>query len=63
MKGRTAQTMPIHATNRLMVGPFKSEDEAQAFVNKLAGKGLSGFTVKTGKGQKVEMVDKPDAGQ
>ena len=57
MKGHTPQTMPVHATNRLMVGPFKSEDEAQAFVNKMAGKGLSGFTVKTNKGQKVDKVD------
>jgi Flp pilus assembly protein TadD len=57
MKGHTPQTAPVHATNRLLVGPFKSEDEAQAFVNKMAGKGLSGFTVKTSKGQKVEKVD------
>ena len=57
MKGHTPQTTPVKATNRLLVGPFKSEDEAQAFVNKMAGKGLSGFTVKTGKGQKVEKVD------
>ncbi|WP_298687214.1 SPOR domain-containing protein [uncultured Sphingomonas sp.] len=57
LKGKTAQTTPVKATNRLLVGPFKSEDEAQVFVNKMAGKGLSGFTVKTSKGQKVEKVD------
>jgi Flp pilus assembly protein TadD len=56
MKGRTPSTTPIKATNRLLVGPFKDEAEAQAFVNKMAGKGLSGFTVKSGKGQKVETV-------
>ncbi len=57
MKGHTPQTAPVHATNRLLVGPFKSDEEAQAFVNKMAGKGLSGFTVKTAKGTKVEKVD------
>ncbi len=57
LKGHTPQTAPVHATNRLLVGPFKSADEAQAFVNKMAAKGLSGFTVKTPKGTKVEKVD------
>lgn len=57
MKGRTPMTTPLRATNRLLVGPFKSEDEAQAFVNKMSGKGVSGFTFKSGKGQKVEKVD------
>ena len=57
MKGHTPQTAPVHATNRLLVGPFRSDDEAQAFVNKMAAKGLSGFTVKTPKGTKVEKID------
>jgi len=57
MKGHTPQTAPVHATNRLLVGPFKSDEEAQAFVNKMAAKGLSGFTVKTPKGTKVEKID------
>jgi len=57
MKGRTPSTTPLKATNRLLVGPFKDESEAQAFVNKMAAKGLSGFTFKSGKGQKVEKVD------
>ncbi len=57
MKGKTPATTPLHATHRLVVGPFKDEDEAQAFVNKMAGKGISGFVVKTNKGQKVEKID------
>jgi Flp pilus assembly protein TadD len=57
MKGHTPSTTSARATNRLMVGPFKSDEEAQAFVNKMAGKGVSGFVVKTDKGQKVEKVD------
>ena len=56
MKGKTPSTTPLRATHRLVVGPFKDEAEAQAFVNKMSGKGLSGFVVKTGKGQKVEKV-------
>ncbi len=57
MKGKAPSTTPLKATNRLLVGPFKDEDEAQAFVNKMAGKGLSGFTFKSSKGQKVDKVD------
>jgi hypothetical protein len=57
MKGRSPSTTPLKATNRLLVGPFKDEDEAQAFVNKMAAKGLSGFTFKSAKGQKVEKID------
>jgi len=56
MKGKSPSTTPLRATHRLMVGPFKDEAEAQAFVNKMSGKGLSGFVVKTSKGQKVEKV-------
>jgi hypothetical protein len=56
MRGKAPSTTPLHATNRLLVGPFKDEDEAQAFVNKMAGKGLSGFTFKSVKGQKVEKL-------
>lgn len=57
MKGRTPSTTPLKATNRLLVGPFKDDAEAQAFVNKMAGKGVSGFTFKSSKGQKVDKVD------
>ncbi|WP_419828099.1 SPOR domain-containing protein [Sphingomonas sp.] len=57
MKGRTASTTPLRATNRLLVGPFKDEDEAQGFVNKAAGKGVSGFVFKSAKGQKIDKID------
>jgi len=57
MKGRHPSTTPLRHTNRLLVGPFKNEDEAQAFVNKMAGKGLSGFIFTSEKGQKVEKID------
>jgi len=57
MKGHSPLTTPLKATNRLLVGPFKTDDEAQAFVNKMAAKGLSGFTFKSSKGQKVDKID------
>jgi hypothetical protein len=56
MKGHTASTVPVHATNRLVVGPFKDQAEAQAFVNKAAGKGVSAFVVTSEKGQKYEKL-------
>lgn len=57
MKGKSPSTTPLKATNRLLVGPFKDEEEAQVFVNKMAGKGVSGFVFKSAKGQKVDKVD------
>lgn len=56
LKNRAASTTKLRATNRVMVGPFKSESEAQALVNKLTGAGVSGFLVTTEKGQKVEKL-------
>ena len=43
-------------TNRLLVGPFDSEDEAQAFVNQAAKDDLPAFSVTTPKGDKVEKL-------
>ena len=54
--GRTPQTFAANATNRLVVGPFKTGDEAQAYVNKLAKAGKPAFRVTTKKEQKVERV-------
>lgn len=57
LKGKAAATTPLKDTNRLLVGPFADEDAAQAFVNKLAGKGVSSFVFKSAKGQKVDKID------
>jgi hypothetical protein len=57
MKGKAASTTALKATNRLLVGPFKDEDEAQGFVNKAAGKGVSAFVFKSAKGQKIDRLD------
>jgi hypothetical protein len=53
---RTAWTTPLKATNRLLVGPFKSDAEAQAFVNELKKAELSGFAWTSDAGQKIEKL-------
>jgi Flp pilus assembly protein TadD len=54
--GRGAWTAPLNATNRLLVGPFASGKEAQAFVNALKAEDLSGFAWTSAAGQKVEKL-------
>jgi hypothetical protein len=44
---------PQRASNRILTGPFKTSDEAQAFVNSLARQGVSGFVFASEAGQKV----------
>ena len=53
---RSAWTAPLNATNRLLVGPFASNKEAQAFVNQLKTEDLSGFPWTSAAGQKVEKL-------
>ena len=53
---RGAWTTPLKATNRLLVGPFKSEAEAQAFVNDLAKASLSAFSWTSEDGQEIEKL-------
>jgi Flp pilus assembly protein TadD len=53
---RSAWTAPLNATNRLLVGPFASAKEAQAFVNQLKAQDLSGFAWTSAAGQKVEKL-------
>ena len=53
---RAAWTAPLNSTNRLLVGPFDSAREAQAFVNQLKAEDLSGFAWTSAAGQKVEKL-------
>jgi Flp pilus assembly protein TadD len=53
---RLAWTAPLNATNRLLVGPFASSKEAQAFVNQLKAEDLSGFAWTSTAGQKIEKL-------
>jgi Flp pilus assembly protein TadD len=56
LAARGAWTAPLNATNRLLVGPFASSKEAQAFVNQLKTQDLSGFAWTSAAGQKVEKL-------
>ncbi|MCM8730704.1 SPOR domain-containing protein [Hephaestia sp. GCM10023244] len=53
LKGKQGWWTPLNATNRVLTGPFKTQAEAQAFVNKLAGAGVSAFSFTSKDGQKV----------
>lgn len=55
-KGRQAWTTSLRFTNRLLVGPFKTAGEAQAFVNALGKKGISAFAWSSEAGQKIEKL-------
>ena len=50
-------TTPLRFTNRVLAGPFKTNEEARAFVNKLRGKGMSTFTFTSDAGQPVRKLD------
>jgi Flp pilus assembly protein TadD len=56
LAAHSAWTAPLNATNRLLVGPFASSKEAQAFVNQLKTEDLSGFAWTSPAGQKVEKL-------
>jgi hypothetical protein len=53
---RNGWTVPANATNRLLVGPFASGREAQAFINELSKQGVSGFAWTSAAGQKIERL-------
>jgi len=55
-KNRQGYSTPLRGTNRILTGPFASEAEAQAYVNKLAKQGLSGFLFTSDAGQKVNKL-------
>ncbi|MBV9932427.1 MAG: SPOR domain-containing protein [Alphaproteobacteria bacterium] len=50
---RAAWTAPMGETNRILVGPFPSKDEARDFVNELAEKKLKAFAWTSPAGEKV----------
>jgi cell division septation protein DedD len=53
LAGRAAWTAPMGETNRILVGPFPSKDDAQDFVNELAEKKLRAFAWTSAPGEKV----------
>lgn len=56
LSGRTAYTTPLRATNRLLVGPFPSQSEAQAFVNRLSRRNVAAFAWTSPAGQEIERL-------
>jgi cell division protein FtsN len=56
IKGKSAASAPFKSTNRLLVGPYKSQTEARAAVNKLAGKGIQATTFSSDAGEEVSPV-------
>ena len=57
LAGRTGYSTPLRATNRVVTGPFKTQAEAQAMVNKLSKEGVSAFTFTSAAGQKMTKLD------
>ena len=55
-KGKQGWSTPLNATNRVLTGPFKSDDAAQDFVNTLKKEGLSAFPFTSTAGQKVDKL-------
>ena len=55
--GRQGYKTPLRATHRVLTGPFKTDAEARAFVNKLAKQGVSAFPVTSEAGQAVTRLD------
>lgn len=53
---RTGWTTPLSATNRLLVGPFKTDAEAQTFVNELSKAEISAFSWTSPAGQAIEKL-------
>lgn len=53
---RSAWTTPLRATNRVLVGPFKTDAEARSFVNQLKKEGVSTFTFTSDAGQVVSRL-------
>ncbi len=56
ISGKSTWTSPWRGSNRLLIGPFASEEEAQAFVNKLSGKGVSAIQFTSRAGVPVEQL-------
>jgi Flp pilus assembly protein TadD len=56
LAGKSAWTMKQGATNRLLVGPFKTAKEAQTFVNDLAKNKVNGFAWTSAAGQEIQKL-------
>ena len=56
--GQTGWFTPLNATNRLLVGPFDSRAQAQAFLDAVAQEGeIEGLTYRSSDGQEVTRLN------
>lgn len=55
-KGLQASSVPYRATNRLLVGPFKTLADAKKVVNTLSKAGISVFTYSSEAGQEIAKI-------
>ncbi len=55
-RGKTGWTTPLRATNRVLTGPFKTNAEAQSFVNLIAKSDISAFVFESEPGQKIDKL-------
>ncbi len=55
-KGQSASVVPFKATNRVLVGPFKSQAEARTLVNAMGKVGIQGSTYASDAGQEVKRI-------
>jgi Flp pilus assembly protein TadD len=56
LAGRAAWTASARSTNRLLIGPFESDEAAQRFVDRLEKADLTGLAWTSDAGQKVEKL-------
>ena len=55
-QGRSAYYTPLNRTYRILVGPFKSSEDARTFINKMGKTGHSGFAYSSEAGQVVTKI-------
>ena len=55
---RNGWSTPLRATNRVLAGPFKTNDDAREFINDLRKKGVSSFSFTSEAGQPVAKLPK-----
>ena len=56
LSGKSAWTTPLRATNRLLVGPFKTEQEARLLVNQLSKAQIPSYSWVSEAGQKIDKL-------
>ncbi len=56
LESQSAWTAPFRATNRLLIGPFRSSGEARAMINKLGKEGVPATTWTSELGQEVAKI-------